>query len=117
MKFIADLVASKIAGQLHKKFQQCFPAPKIERGVAYVDDIEEVLVRENIFSGKQLVLCENIPPQTDHYLVYLVFEKQQYKIKSQQVHSRHTDVGIEYIQKIGGIEIVRIVKKSLMFQN
>lgn len=116
MKVFCNAIILKLGRKLLQQYQKVFPPPKIEQGIAYVEDVEEVPVRENIFYSKQLLLCENVPPQVDYYLVFLVFEKEHYQIKSHQICPKYADVEIEYIRRIGGIRILRILKKAAIFE-
>jgi len=111
------MLCSTMVDKLYKKYQKVFPSPKIEQGIAYVEDVEDVPVRDNIFHGCQLAFCENVPPQTDYYRIFIVFQKKHYQFDSEKMFSKHTEVRIEYIQKIGDIQILRILKKDSNFEN
>ncbi len=111
MKVFCDLMARKIVGNLHENFQEMFPIGKVKKGIASVRDVTEVMVCENVFSSKQLVLCEHVPPQVDHYLIHLVFEEKNHMVRSQKVYPKDAKVEIEYVQKIWSIEIVKIHRK------
>jgi hypothetical protein len=117
MKALVIATAKQLDSKLRRKIQHFFPPAKLERGIARVENVEEVFVNENVFYDKYLVLCENVPPQIDHYLVQLFFKGKSYKIRSHQFYVKNTEVGIEYFQKIGNIKIVKILKKSLIFEN
>lgn len=95
---------------LIERHRKTFPPSKIEQGLAFVEDVEEILVCDNIFRDSQLVFCEHIPPQVDYYLVDLVFKKEHYQIRSHQLYAKNTEVGIEYVKKFWGIVILRILK-------